>query len=143
MYVAEVMVTAVRLLAADKDLITAARLMKRFDIGCVLVGSKGHVAGILTDRDIVLRGVASGEDLSTVTIAEIMTPDPMFCWVKDSIEKAAWIMQDSQVRRLPVLNDDRTVAGIVSISDISNHVSDRVAGQLIDAISSPAQYVSI
>ena len=143
MYVAEVMVTAVRLLAADKDLITAARLMKRFDIGCVLVGSKGHVAGILTDRDIVLRGVASGEDLSTVTIAEIMTPDPMFCWVKDSIEKAAWIMQDSQVRRLPVLNDDRTVAGIVSISDISNHVSHRVAGELIDAISSPPQYISI
>ena len=56
---------------------------------------------------------------------------------------AVKIMQDNQVRRLPVLNDDRTVAGLVSISDVSNHVSHKVAGELMDAISSPRQYVPI
>lgn len=143
MKVTEVMVTVVRFLDADQTLLTAAKVMKRFDIGCVLVGSQGHAAGILTDRDVVIRGVSTGEDLSTITIAEVMTPDPMFCWVDDSIGQAVRIMQDNQVRRLPVLNDNRKVAGIVSISDISNHVSHRAAGELIDAISTPRHYPSI
>lgn len=143
MKVNEVMMSVVRLVDADQTLLTAAKIMKRFDIGCVLVGSEGHAAGILTDRDIVTRGVATGEDLSTITIAEVMTPDPMFCWASDSIRQAVRIMQDNQVRRLPVLNDDRTVAGIVSISDICNHVSYQVAGELIDAISSPPRFVTI
>jgi len=143
MNVAEVMVTVVRFLDADVSLQTAARIMKRFDVGCVLVGSEGHAAGVLTDRDIVLRAVASGEDLSTITIAEVMTPDPMFCRVDDSIAQAIRIMHDHEVRRLPVLNQDRTVAGIVSISDISKHVSHRVAGELIDTVSSQADYDAI
>lgn len=143
MNVAEVMVSSVNLLGADANLLTAARMMKRFDIGCVLIGSDGHLAGILTDRDIVLRGVATGEELDTVTMAEIMTPDPMFCWARDSIEQAIRIMHDSQVRRLPVLNEDRTVAGIVSISDICKHVSHRKAGELIDAIASPPKYATL
>ena len=143
MKVAEVMVTAVKFLDACQTLESAARIMKRTDVGCVLVGSEGHAAGILTDRDVVIRGVATGEDISTITIAEIMTPDPMFCWIDDSIEQAIRIMQDNRVRRLPVLNDDRTVAGIVSISDISNHVSYQVTGELIDTLSSPPDYVSI
>jgi CBS domain-containing protein len=143
MKVTEVMVTVVRFLSADETLVTAAKVMKRFDIGCLLVGSEGHAAGILTDRDVVLRGVASGDDPSTITIAEVMTADPMFCWVDDTVRQAARIMQDSQVRRLPVLNPDRTVAGIVTISDISNHVSHRVAGELIDALSRPPHHVTI
>ena len=143
MKVTEVMVTGVRFLRAGESILTAAKIMKRFDIGCLLVGSERHAAGILTDRDIVLRGVASGNDLATITIAEIMTPDPMFCWVYDSVSQAAKIMQDSQVRRLPVFNNDRTVAGIVTVSDISNHVSHRIAGELIDEITQPHHHSSL
>jgi len=135
--VTEVMVTAVRFVRAGETLVTASRMMNQFDIGCLLVGSDGHAAGILTDRDIVLRGVASGDDPATITVAEVMTPDPVFCWVHDSVSQAARIMQDSQVRRLPVFNHDWSVTGIVTISDISNHVSHRIAGELIDAITQP------
>lgn len=143
MNVTEVMMTSVKFLDAAQSVLAAARIMKKINVGCLLVGSRGHAVGIVTDRDIAIRAVASGDDISSVTIAEVMTPDPMFCWVSDSIEQAVRIMQDNRVRRLPVLNKDRTVAGIVSISDISNHVSYKVTGKLLDTLSSPADYVSI
>ena len=96
---------------------------------------QGHAAGILTDRDLVVRGIASGIDPSTISVVEIMTRDPMFCSVDDSVRRAARSMQDSQVRRLPVLTHDRTVAGIVSLGDICNHSSSQVSGTLIQTLS--------
>lgn len=135
MNVTKIMASAVQLLDPGENVMKAARVMKEFNIGCVLVGSEGHVAGIVTDRDIVLRGVAMEENISEITLAEVMTRDPMFCSVDDSIGQAARIMQYNHVRRLPVLAANRTVAGIVSLGDICRHVPANLAGEMFDTLS--------
>lgn len=137
MNVTEIMASVAQVLEPDENLVTAARVMKEFDIGCVLVGSEGCVAGMVTDRDIVLRGVSSGNSLSEMTVAEIMSRDPTFCSVDDTVQQAARIMADNQVRRLPVLNADRTLAGIVSLGDICTHAPHNLSGELIDELSRP------
>ena len=118
MKVAAVMSSPVQMVDPETDLVTAAGLMKEFNIGCLLVGSSGHLAGVVTDRDIVLRAVTSGNHYADITVAEVMTRDPMFCVADDDIVQAARIMQECHVRRLPVLGADRTVVGIVSWSDL-------------------------
>lgn len=140
MNVTQIMATAVHMLNPGESLVTAARSMREADIGCVLVGSNGHLAGIVTDRDIVLRGIAKGNHASDMTVAEVMTRDPMFCSVDDTVLQAARIMKDNQVRRLPVLNAERTVVGIVSLGDICTHAPQNVAGELIETISTPERH---
>lgn len=140
MSVTEIMSSAVQIVGPQTDLVTAARLMEEFDIGCLLVGSNRCVAGIVTDRDIVLRAVTTGNDICDATVAEVMTRDPMFCMIDDTVAQAARIMEDNQVRRLPVLNADRTVAGIVSLGDICTHASKDLAGELIEEVSRPAHH---
>lgn len=140
MNVKEIMSSAVQMVAPETDLVTAARVMKEFDIGCLLVGANSCVAGIVTDRDMVVRGIACGNHVSDLTVAEAMTRDPMFCMADDTVMQAARIMEDNQVRRLPVLNADRTVAGIVSLGDICTHAPKNLAGELIEEISKPAHH---
>lgn len=140
MNVTEIMASAVQILAPEENVVEAARIMKQFDIGCVLVGSSDQVAGILTDRDIVLRGVASGKALSEMTLGEIMTRNPAFCSIDDTVQQAARIMEKHQVRRLPVLNTDRTLAGIVALGDICTHAPQNLAGELIEEVSSPVHH---
>lgn len=140
MNVTETMSSAVQMVGPETDLVTAARLMKEFDIGCLLVGTNDCVAGIVTDRDFVLRGMTTGGDIGDLTVAEVMTRDPMFCMVDDTVAQAARIMEDSQVRRLPVLRADRTVVGIVSLGDICTHAPRNLAGELIEVVSRPAHH---
>lgn len=140
MNVTEIMASAAQMLEPDESVVTAARIMKDFDIGCVLVGLEGRVAGIVTDRDIVLRGVANDGDIAEMTVAEIMSSDPMFCVVDDTVQQAARIMADDQIRRLPVLHVDRTLAGILSLGDICTHTPHNLAGALITEVSRPVHH---
>jgi len=140
MNVTEIMASAVQLVKPDDNLVAAAKLMKEFDIGCLLVASESRVVGIVTDRDLVLRGLSSSNDVSEISVAEVMTPDPMFCTVDDTVRQVARIMEDSQIRRLPVLNADRTVAGIVSLGDVCTHTPHNIAGELIEEVSRPAHH---
>ena len=73
-----------------------------------------------------------------MSVAEIMTPDPMFCTVDDTVKQAAVIMEQNLIRRLPVLNPDRTLAGIVSLGNICCHAPANLAGELIEALSAPS-----
>lgn len=140
MQVTEIMAGAVQIVEPDDDLATAARIMRDFDIGCLLVGSDSRVVGIVTDRDLVIRGLAAGPEAATTSVAEVMTRDPMFCSVNDTVRQAAMIMEHNQVRRLPVLNADRTMAGIVSLGDICTHSPRTLAGELIEEVSRPTHH---
>jgi CBS domain-containing protein len=140
MDVRQIMASSVRLLDPHDNLVRAARQMKKFDIGCVLVGSWGRVAGIVTDRDMVLRCLAIGYDPAEVTLAEVMTRDPTFCVAYDSVLQAARIMRDNQVRRLPVLESDRNLAGIVSLGDVCARCPPNLAAWLIEAVSRPRNH---
>ena len=137
MKVNEVMANIVQIVGWEEPLQNVARIMRDHDIGCVLVGSKDKLDGILTDRDIVCRGLAIGAPLDCMTAADVMTPDPVSCRLDDTVNQAAFIMEKNQIRRLPVLNDDNQLAGIVSLGDVSRHTRHQLAGELIEEVSKP------
>jgi CBS domain-containing protein len=138
MKVSEIMANYVQNVGWEDSLTTVARIMKDHDIGCVTVGTGNKLDGILTDRDIVCRGLAIGAPLDCVTAADVMTPDPVTCRVDDTINQAVFIMKKHRIRRLPVVDDDNHLAGIVSLGDISIHSRHQLAGELIEEVSRPA-----
>lgn len=138
MKVNEVMANIVQIVGWEDSLQKVAGIMKDHDIGCVLVGSKTKLDGILTDRDIVCRGLATGIPLDSLTAADVMTPDPVSCRIDDTTNQAAFIMEKNKVRRLPVLDNESQLAGIVSLGDISRNVRRQLAGELIEEVSKPA-----
>lgn len=101
----------------------AAQIMREKDIGDVLVvDDSGRVQGILTDRDIVVRGVVTGTDPKTLEVSQLFTSDPATCGPNDSLEQAAALMRKNSVRRLPVVNNGVPV-GIVSLGDVAQDLS--------------------
>ena len=138
MKVSEIMANYVQNVGWEDSLTTIARIMKDHDIGCVTVGTSDKLDGILTDRDIVCRGLAIGAPLDCMTAADVMTPDPVTCRVDDTINQAAFIMKKHRIRRLPVVDDDNHLAGIVSLGDISIHSRHQLAGELIEEVSRQA-----
>jgi CBS domain-containing protein len=92
--------------------------MSQDDIGAVLVTEQGRVSGILTDRDIVVRGVAEGRDPAATRVSEVCTSDPVTLTVDQNVEDAIRLVREQDVRRIPVVQDGRP-AGIVSIGDLA------------------------
>jgi len=114
----------------------AAQLMKQLDIGPLPVCDDGRLVGMLTDRDITLRATAEGLDPKSTPVIEVMTPEVICCFDTDEVEQAALLMQEAQLRRLVVINDDRRPVGVVSLSDIVLQTGDqRLAGQTLEGIS--------
>jgi CBS domain-containing protein len=114
----EVMTADPHTVSTDATLQEAAREMKTDDIGAVLVEDKGSVAGILTDRDIVVRAIAEGRDPSSTKVGDVASRDVATLTPDSSVEDAIKIVREQHVRRIPVIQDGRP-AGIVSIGDLA------------------------
>ena len=114
----EVMTADPHTISSDATLQDAAREMQSDDIGAVLVTDNGDVAGILTDRDIVVRAVAEGRDPSSTRVADVATRDVKTLTPDSSVDDAIKIVREQNVRRIPVVEDGRP-AGIVSIGDLA------------------------
>jgi CBS domain-containing protein len=114
----EVMTSDPRTVEPDATVADAARVMAQDDIGAVLVTEQGRVSGILTDRDIVVRGVAAGRDPGATRVTEVCTSNPVTLTVDQSVEDAIRLVREQDVRRIPVVQDGRP-AGIVSIGDLA------------------------
>ncbi len=97
---------------------SAARRLRDHHVGCLVVTREGRPVGILTDRDIAVRVVAEGRDPTTTPIDDVLTFDPLTLRESDTIDAAARCMQEHGVRRLPIVDDDGTVAGIVTADDL-------------------------
>lgn len=120
MKVKEIMTDQVVSVERHDPVTKAAGLMKQCDIGSVPVRSEGKFCGILTDRDIVLRCVASGDSAENMTVGQIMTSGELACVSPEhSVTEAARIMAKEQVRRLPVCKNGEVV-GMISLSDIAS-----------------------
>ena len=104
--------------SCDDTVVDAARKMRDADVGPVLVMDGDTVKGILTDRDIVVRGLADGQDVSTLKVSEIATLDVECLSPDDDTNRAIEIMRTRAVRRVPIVEDGRPV-GIVSIGDLA------------------------
>ncbi len=118
MKVGDVMTPGVELVPADATVRDAALVMAEHDIGAVLVGAEEAPAGILTDRDIIIRVVVDGRDPRGVAAGEVMSSTLFTCRAEDTIEAALGEMANRQVRRLPVLDGDGRLVGIVARSDL-------------------------
>ncbi len=131
----EVMTADPQTVPADATLKDAAREMKQDDVGAVLVEEGGTVAGILTDRDIVVRAIAEGRDPSSTKVADVATRDVTALTPDSTIEDAIRIVREQNVRRIPVVQDGRP-AGIVSIGDLA--IERDTESALADISSEPS-----
>jgi CBS domain-containing protein len=118
MKISEVMTREVRIASPDMTIQEAAKLMGELDAGVLPVANSERLIGMVTDRDIAIRGVAQGLK-PTAKIAEVMTEDVKYCFEDDDCDDVAKNMGDIQVRRLPVVNKDKRLVGIVSIGDLA------------------------
>ncbi len=108
----------VRITAPNQSIREAARMMKEIDAGFLPVGEKDRLVGMITDRDIAVRAVAEGKGPDT-SVRDIMTQEVHYCFEDEDLETVAdHQMSELKVRRLPVLNRDKRLVGIISLSDI-------------------------
>ncbi|MDK1494423.1 CBS domain-containing protein [Sinorhizobium sp. 7-81] len=135
MRVSEAMHSGVRWISPDTDLRTAARIMKDDDIGALPVGENDRLVGMVTDRDMALRAFANGHDVSSLTVRDVMTKEIVFCRTSESIEDAIHLMEEKKIRRLPVINEDKRMVGMLSLGDISHCSSREMTGELLKAVS--------
>jgi len=139
MLVKEVMTKDVECVRPDDTLQQAARKMKLLDVGPVPVCDNDRLAGMLTDRDIVLRCVAEGGDTRTAKVREAMSEGVTYCFEDDDVSEASRLMQEKQIRRLVVLNRDKRMAGIVSLGDLAvKPGAKKAAGKALEEVSEPA-----
>ncbi|MGA0611636.1 CBS domain-containing protein [Caldimonas sp. KR1-144] len=136
MKVSEAMTRDVCVASPDDTLEQAACMMADLDAGVLPIGSNDRLVGMLTDRDIAVRGVAQGKGPQT-TVKEVMSPEVKYCYEDDDLDEVAQNMGDIRVRRLPVLNRDKRLVGIVSLGDIATHHNEPQAGQALGGISRP------
>jgi CBS domain-containing protein len=117
----------------------AAEVMKREDVGSVpVVQSRddGRLVGIVTDRDIVVKVVADGRRVEDARVSDAMTPNPVCCSEDDDVSRAVSLMEERQVRRMPIVTQDGRLAGIIAQADIATRLQrDRTTGELVEAIS--------
>ena len=118
-----------------------AGIMKREDVGSVPVVESHEdkkLIGIVTDRDLVVKVLADGADIERATVRDAMTPNPASCRENDPIEKAVKLMSERQVRRMPIVDAQGRLAGIIAQADVATRVSrDATTGELVEAISEP------
>lgn len=135
MLVSELMTRDVRIAAPDDTIERAATMMGEVDAGAIPVGENDRLVGMITDRDIAIRAVAQGRAPRT-HVRDVMSADVKYCFEDETIEDVARNMGSIQVRRLPVLNRDKRLVGIVSLGDLAvEHASQ--ASAALSNISEP------
>ena len=136
MKVQQAMTSDVCLADPDQSIRDAAKIMAANDIGALPVGSGDRLIGMITDRDIAVRAVAEGLGPET-RISEVMSRDVKYCFADDDLDDVAANMGRIQVRRLPVLNRDKRLVGIVAVSDVASCEDPKKTGKAVAGISTP------
>jgi CBS domain-containing protein len=136
MIIRDAMTRNVRTVAPETTIREAARLMGECDIGALPVASGDRLAGMVTDRDIAIRAVAIGKS-PDVTVGEVMTHEVLYCHDDEDIADVSQNMADMQIRRLPVVDTDKRLVGIISLADIANAAATEEAGEALEGITRP------
>jgi CBS domain-containing protein len=136
MKVKEAMHKGVDWVSPDTPVTEIAKLMRDHDIGAIPIGENDRLVGMVTDRDIVCKGMADGGfDAARATARDVMTAGIHCCRDDDDLGKAVRHMETLQVRRLPVINRSKRMVGILSLGDISHSAPDPLLSQCIKRVS--------
>ncbi len=134
MKVSDVMTTGIETVRPDQQARDAARFMLQADAGSIPVTDGERLVGMITDRDIAVRGVALGYGPDTL-VSELMTTGVVSAHANEHVEDVARKMGDAQVRRLPVIDDEQRLVGIVSLGDLARQTDEQTAGQALEGVS--------
>lgn len=112
-----------------------ARRMRKSDIGAVPVGENDKLIGMVTDRDICCKGVANGHDIDALTARDVMSLGIVWCHDDDDLAEAADLMESRQIRRLPVIDANKRMVGMLSLGDVSHAASQKTTAEVAKAVS--------
>ena len=138
MQLSDIITRDVETIRPDTPVKEAAQRMRSADIGSLPVCDGRRLLGMVTDRDITIRITAEGRDANTTPVTEAMTPDVAFVFEDQDVKEAARIMQERQIRRLPVVSRDKQLVGILAIGDLAVTGDDRTTGDTLQRISEPS-----
>ena len=134
--VADIMSRGVRTLASNDSIVAAAKAMRELDVGVIPVCDGQTLVGLVTDRDIVLRAIAQ-DRTSETRLADVMSDAPCWCYLDQSVEEVAEQMRQHQIRRVPVLDHQKRLVGMLSLGDMATRGSEATAGEALERISEP------
>ena len=141
MLVRDVMTQGVEIVNPGMCLKDAASIMRNRDIGALPVGENDRLVGMVTDRDITIRGISEGKDPQKTSIRDVMSKGIAYCFDDDKIQEAGSKMKNEHIRRLVVLNHDKRAVGICSLGDIIVDSNDRqLGGDILKDVSQPVHH---
>lgn len=135
MKVRDLMHKGVETMPPNTPVTKLARKMLESDIGAIPVGTKDQLLGMVTDRDITVRAVASGKDITTLTAQDVMTMGVICCRDTEKVRDVMRTMETKQIRRIPVVDENSHLVGMISLGDISQRLSDKATGEVTKAVS--------
>jgi len=121
--------------SSETPVVEVARMMKKDDIGAIPIGKDDKLIGMLTDRDIAIRVVAPGLDPAKTTAGEVMSKGIIWCRTTETVEDAIHLMDQKKIRRLPVIDDNKRLVGMLSLGDIAHSVSRDLSGEILHAVA--------
>lgn len=139
MDVAKVMTRKVEIVRPDATLQEAAQKMKAIDVGSLPVCDGRKLQGMLTDRDVTVRAVAEGRDPRATKVSEVMTADIVYGRTGQDIKEIAETMASHQIRRLPIVDDNNDLVGIVALGDLAVDADERLGGDVLADVSTPSK----
>lgn len=137
MQISQIMTPQPKLIDPSTSIREAAQQMRSENVGALPVGENDRLIGMVTDRDIVVRAVAEEQPAGTTSVRDVMSQKVFYCFEDDGIEEAARCMAEHQVRRLPVLNRDKRLVGIVALADLAQ-TGDDCEKIALEGVSEPS-----
>jgi CBS domain-containing protein len=136
MKVHDIMTSTVKVARPNESIRCAARAMRSMNVGSLPVCDGERLVGMVTDRDITIRAVADGADPEAALVKDNMSPEIVYCFEDQEASEAERIMQERQVRRLPVLDRNKRLVGILSLGDLATRTHDsRTVGETLERVS--------
>jgi len=136
MKVCDVMSCDVQVASPTQTIRDAAQIMAKIDAGVLPVGENDRLVGMITDRDIAIRAVAEGKS-PTTKVGDIMSDEVLYCFDDQDLDEVAQNMSEMKVRRLPVVNREKRLVGIISIGDLARNEDASTTGETVSSISEP------
>lgn len=138
MLVRDAMTPRAETIGPEETLQAAAVKMRTLNVGALPVKENDHLVGMVTDRDLAIRGAAPGRDPTHTPVREAMTPQVVWCFEDQDTIEAARIMEDKAIRRLMVLDRQERLVGVLSVDDLAAGArQERLAGQVLDSAVAP------